>query len=352
MSQPPEPAAFGSADRFADRFADMDEIASKAVLPGRLERLLSELRDEQVPALDGAPDPLAALVELSYALRPSVHEGRVPTYGAIVPGRSLLVEHLEVADASATLIPVLDLDIKFARRFADGTATFAIRNHDGIAHLACFDRSIASEHDLVGLQILTDGVVIQRHGSGQVRVYGPAGVVRWDGISWHHDPPLDASIRRLGAVAPKLPVESIRPVLKFAVHELGGRRIGSTLIWRPTEREAPANRIERLVHNVPQLKLDRPGQAAAIAHALSQTDGAAVFDGGAVLQAIGIRLAPSTAAERDIAALGGMRHTSAVRYSHDDPDCVVIVVSDAGPVTIMHGGRAIATVDPSDDLIG
>jgi len=332
---------------------DIDFLAEHAVLPGRLERLLAELKEENIPALDGAPDGLASLVELSYALRPHVHEGRVPTYGAIVPRNPVLTDRWTIdGDVAATLIPVADLDIRFARRFADGLATFAVRRHDTITHIACFGRDIAAEYDLVHLQAATGALIVQRHSTGQVRVFGPSGIVRWDGTSWHHDSPLDAWIDRLGTIATGLPTERLRPILQFAIHDLGGRRIGATLIWRPVDPDPPSARVERLVHNVPQLRLSEPGQAAAIAQALSQTDGAAIFDGDAVLRAIGIRLASSADAERRIAALGGMRHTSAIRYSHDDPNCVVVVVSDAGPVTIMHMGVAIAAVTPSDDRIG
>lgn len=324
-----------------------------AVLPGRLERLLGELRDEGVPALDGAPEGLGALVELSYALRPHVHEGRVPTYGAIVALSSLLANPRAFDDASrATLIPVGGLDVRFARRFADGMTTFALRAHDTISHIVCFGRDVSAEYELVGLQMSIGGLVIQRHAGGQVRVFGPAGVVRWDGISWHHDPPLDAWLSRLASRATRLRVEDMRPVLRFAVHELGGRRIGATLIWRPNDPEPPSRRIERLVHNVPVLRLGRPGEGAAIAHALAQTDGAAIFDGDGSLRTIGVRLAPSPGAESAVDAMSGMRHTSALRYSFDDRDCVVIVVSDAGPVTIMHAGEIIADLDPLDQPIG
>lgn len=324
-----------------------------AVLPGRLERLLDELREEAVPALDGAPDGVGALVELSYALRPHVHEGRVPTYGAIVvPSADALASSAFAPGAGANLISVGALDLRFARRFADGMATFAVRMNDGISHVACFGRDMSAEYDLVGLQASLGALVIQRHHGGQVRVFGPAGVVRWDGISWHHDPPLDAWLARLAAVATHLPIEEMRAVLRFAVHELGGRRIGSTLIWRPIDPDPPAGRVERLVHNVPLLCLSRPGEAAAIAHALSQTDGAAIFDGTGGLRSIGLRLAPSTDAHTTVGALSGMRHTSAIRYSYDDRDCVVIVVSDAGPVTIMHGGTVVTKLDPVDERIG
>ena len=342
-------AADDEPDAAVRRGWSLDE----AVLPGRLDRLLSELRDERVPALDGAPAGLGALVELSYALRPHVHEGRVPTYGAIVTDEPLLADHPVLSsDAGATLIPVADLDTKFARRFADGETTFALRAGDTISHVVCFGRDISAEYELVGLQSTIDGLVVQRHVTGQVRVFGPSGVVRWDGIRWHHDPPLGAWLRRLGAVAPDLPVDRLRPVLRFAVHELGGRRIGATLIWRPEGADEPGGRVEALVHNVPVLRLGQPGEAAAIAHALAQTDGAAVFDGDGRLRAAGLRLAPSPAAESAVASMSGMRHTSAVRYSYDDPTCVVIVVSDAGPVTLMHAGRVVSKVDPLDERIG
>ena len=323
------------------------------MLPGRLQRLADELTEEGLPVLDGASDPVGALVELAYALRPQLHEGRVPTYGVLIPPTPLTVDEGRLlATDAAELIDVTDLDVQFARRFADGRTSFAVRTSDAITHLACFGRNIADEYDLVGLQAALGGVIIQRHPGGQVRVFGPTGVVRWNGIAWHHDAPIDAWIERLGAVAREIPVEGVRPLLRFAIHELGGRRIGATLIWQPSGHTVPGRRLEPLVHNAPRLRLDSVGEEAAIAHALAQTDGAAIFDGDASLVALGIRLASSSDAERSVGTLGGMRHTSALRYSFDDPHSIVIVVSEDGPVTLMHAGRAITSVDPSDERIG
>lgn len=324
------------------------------VLPGRLHRLADELEEEGLPALEGAPDRVAALVELAYALRPHLHEGRVPSYGVLLPPVSLFAPTVEkrALDTLADLIPVHDLDLQFARRFADGLTSFAVRSDASVDHLACFGRSMGEEYDLVGLQSSIGGLIIQRHPAGQVRVFGPAGVVRWNGTSWHHDAPMDAWITRLASVAPDLPVDGVRPLLRFAVHKLGGRGIGATLIWRPTEHDLPTRRHEPLVRNAPRLRLDHIGEEGALAQALSQTDGAAVFDRDGTLTALAIRLAPSPAAERAVGVIGGMRHTSALRYSHDDLHSIVIVVSEAGPVTLMHGGRAITSVDPGDERIG
>ena len=36
-----------------------------------------------------------------------------------------------------------------------------------------------------------------------------------------------------------------------------------------------------------------------------------------------------------------MRHTSAVRYSNDDPAATVIVVSEDGPVTVLRAGKRV-----------
>ena len=44
---------------------------------------------------------------------------------------------------------------------------------------------------------------------------------------------------------------------------------------------------------------------------------------------------------RVIGALGGTRHTSARRYSHDDPEAVVIAVSEDGPVTVFRRGDVV-----------
>jgi hypothetical protein len=323
------------------------------VLPNRLQRLAGELADEGVPALEGAADPIAALVELAYALRPKVHEGRASPYGVILPPEPLDVAQLDgVGRTTLHLVPTHELDLGLARRFADGVTSFAVRSADAISHLACFGRNMADEYDMVGLQSALGGLIVQRHPSGQVRVFGPAGVVRWNGINWHHDAPLDAWLERLAAVADDLPVEAVRPLLRFAIHELGGRRIGATLIWRPTEHDPPEHRLEPLVHHAPRLRLDNIGEEAAIAQALAQTDGAAIFDADATLVALGVRLAPSDESRASVDAMHGMRHTSAVRYSNDDPHAVVIVVSEDGPVTLMHRGEAITTADPGEQQIG
>ena len=106
----------------------------------------------------------------------------------------------------------------------------------------------------------------------------------------------------------------------------------------------------------PALQICRATDLAPLRHALAQVDGASLFDSEGTLSAIGVRLIPSAHAEMTIAPFRGTRHTSARRYSADDPDATVIVVSEDGPVTVMRAGHllgasALAALDASGDLL-
>ena len=68
-----------------------------------------------------------------------------------------------------------------------------------------------------------------------------------------------------------------------------------------------------------------------------------MFDHDGVLRDLGVRLVPSVQAEMEVAGFRGMRHTSARRYSYDDPTAVVIVVSEDGPVSVLRKGKVLGT---------
>ena len=97
------------------------------MLPGRLQRLADELAEEGLPALEGAPDAVGALVELAYALRPQLHEGRVPTYGVLMPpSPAVFDDEARSGPDAVELVPVAELAVQFARRFADGVTSETI----------------------------------------------------------------------------------------------------------------------------------------------------------------------------------------------------------------------------------
>ncbi len=356
-----------------------DAVATTAAAPIRrlAEELAEALGTDRHEVVDGpgidersAAQRHAFLEELHYALHPPVHERRAPSFGAIVapsihPDDWNATTALNVTRRS---IPAHD----HARRFADGLSSWisvlgrpdarlslsplkpimeasAVTDVLGEAspdtsELVVFDRTAGSERDLVVLAAATGAKIIQRHPSGMVRAVGTFGVLRWDGIRWLRARPLrerlDSLADTLGTPVP----HPLSQLIEFAVHDLGARNIGALLLYSHLDDPPPT--FELRLPEPPPLMIGRPADLAPLRHVLAQIDGAAVFDRRGVLRHLGVRLVPSAEAEADVDGLRGMRHTSARRYSFDDPDATVIVVSEDGPVTLLRDGEVVRTPTP------
>jgi hypothetical protein len=304
---------------------------------GRLRRLSEELVESGLTVDDG--EELDLLVaEIEHALRPPVHERRVPSTGTIVHPTT----DPDTWSASTGLAFVrgrVDRDrLAELRRFADGLSSWMMRDRDHDEWVV-FDRPAGSERDLVVLSDALGASVVQRHPSGRVRVVGSFGVLRTHGLEWQHEPRvaqwIDAVIDGHAAADDDL----VRAFLEFSVHDLGAQGIGALLIYRPADGGAPP--VEERLPTPPALNIRTPFHLAPLRHALGQVDGAAVFDGRGTLVQLGVRVVPSRDAEANVDALGGTRHTSARRYSYDDPDAIVVAVSEDGPVTVLRNGAIV-----------
>jgi len=192
----------------------------------------------------------------------------------------------------------------------------------------------------VVLATVFDATIVQRHPAGAVRVVGSFGVLRWTGFSWHREPPVKSWIDAVTTPVTHGDAAVIEDMLRFAIHDLGSLRIGALLIYRPDGDPGPA--VEERLPTPPPLRIRVPTHLAPLRHALAQVDGAAVFDADGVLRQLGVRLVPRNRAEQAVEPLRGTRHTSARRYSHDDPLATVIAVSDDGPVSVFRNGEVLA----------
>lgn len=314
------------------------ETPRRPASEGRLRRLAEELIEEGLGFLV-ADDEAMLLEELDYAIRPPVHERRIPSYGSIVGPTAEPESWTITTELLVERRPTVGYGDAQIRRFADGISSWAIRSPRGVDELVVFDRSAGSERDMVILSDASGGRVVQRHPSGLVRVIGPHGVVRRDLTGWHHEPPFD---RWLAEIPGCLRGDHLTPLgrmLEFAVHDLGARGIGATLVLHPDGVLTGAH--EMRLPAPPALRIDRPYDLAPLRHALAQTDGATVLDATGALRAMGVQLVPSREAEATVPAVRGTRHTSAMRFSHDEPLATVVVVSADGPVTVMRSGRLL-----------
>jgi hypothetical protein len=304
----------------------------------RRRRLAEELEESGL-VLEGT-DAFRALLleEVDHAVRPDVHERRVMSSGAILqPGTDPATwgpgTQLDILRGSADRQPLHD-----ARRFADGLSSWLLRRTDGTTEWMVFNRPAGSERDLVVLATVFDATIVQRHPAGSVRVVGAFGVLRWNGFIWHHEPPVRSWLDAVTGTGHG-DAAVLEDMLKFAIHDLGSLRIGALLIYRPDGDPGPA--VEERLPTPPPLRLTTPTHLAPLRHALAQVDGAAVFDAEGVLRQLGVRLVPSPRAEATVEPLGGTRHTSARRYSHDDPLATVVAVSDDGPVSVFRNGAVL-----------
>jgi sensor domain DACNK-containing protein/DisA checkpoint controller-like protein len=306
----------------------------------RLRRLSEELEESGLPPIASRWWRATLLEEVDQALRPVVHERRIPSSGTVLeptadPATWAQGTQLEIARS-----PVLHGSLAASRLFVDGLSSWLVRRADSTGHeWMTFDRPAGSERDLVVLADVLGATVVQRHPTGVVRIVGLFGVLRWEGLTWHHEPPIGPWVDELTAGDFVGQREVVEAMLRLAVHDLGSLGIGALLIYRPADDDGVV--AEHRLPEPPPLRIGRASHIAPLRHALAQVDGAAVFDTGGVLRSLGVRLVPSAEAESAVPALGGTRHTSALRYSRDDPSATVIAVSEDGPVSVMRNGTVL-----------
>lgn len=313
----------------------------------RLQRLAEELEEvglDLASELGPGLDPAMLIDEVDHALRPPVHERRVSSSGTIIDPTSDPTTWSPSTGLDITHARVGDQPLEAARWFADGLSCWLVRHHRSPSEWLIFDRPAGSERDLGVIARSMSATVVQRHPSGAVRVVGGFGVLRWNGYSWHHEPPVDHWIDVMRACSFPQDVNLLRTILEFAVHDLGALGIGALLIYRGNEAEGPS--VEHRLPTPPPLRIDEPIHLAPLRHALAQVDGAAIFDSAGVLRQLGVRLVPSLAAENGVDGFKGTRHTSGRRYSYDDPSAIVVAVSEDGPVSVFHKGQILGRSQP------
>ncbi|MEY2449301.1 MAG: hypothetical protein QOH79_2777 [Acidimicrobiaceae bacterium] len=307
---------------------------------GRQRRLAEELEESGL-VVEGSDDFRALLLEeIDHVVRPDVHERRIVSSGTILEPHSDPATWESGTQLGITRGSADEQPLPAARRFADGLSSWLLRRTDGANEWMVFDRPAGSERDLVVLASVFDATIVQRHPAGSVRLVGSFGVLRWDSFRWHHEPPASTWIDAVTATAGHGDAAVIEDMLTFAIHDLGSMRIGALLIYRPDGDPGPT--VEERLPTPPPLRIRTASHLAPLRHALAQVDGAAVFDAEGVLRQLGVRLVPSNVAEETVEPLRGTRHTSARRYSHDDPLATVIAVSDDGPVSVFRNGEVLA----------
>jgi len=311
------------------------------VVERRIERLRHELADDGVslPADEELCDLL--LVELDYARHPHAHEGVAPRYGALLATPDTIgkqpVAEVELVDISA-------LPLAVSRRLADGRSSFVARVVGGPDRLVCFDRTREYESSAVHLSTDTGALVVQRLGRGWIRLSTPDGVAMWDGIRWSTKPLSMTLVERVAPHVPAADRQVLANLLELCSHWLAAGRVGATIVWCIDGDPAalPGVGMQAAVP-IPPLELHHRSHFAALLNALSQYDRAALVDASGTVERVGVHLRSTDRSRRKLAPYRGTRHTSAMRFSWDEPSSIVFVVSSNGTLSVFREGERLPT---------
>lgn len=311
------------------------------LLERRVARLGVELLDEL--GIELSHD---ALLELAYCRHVEPHEGRRPSYGAVVldaayvegySGRPPLPSPAGYLDSSAS--------IDVLRTFADGRTSFLVRVAGAEPLLAVDPAFVGNERGLAAYVDAHSAIVVQRLASGRIRVFQGNYVYSEEGGVWLARP---TARHYEAAVAAHIPEESLdlaRHILDICMHDLSPAGHGATLVWYPTTGPHGSTHLDHTAAiPAPKLSFANPQQAPAIAHALGQRDCATIVDVDGSLTHLNVTL-QWDAEFSDLQADGHTRHHSAIRFSASCPDALIFVVSADGPVTVFHCGEPVASVE-------
>jgi DNA integrity scanning protein DisA with diadenylate cyclase activity len=281
------------------------------------------------------------LAELDYARHPHAHEGVAPRYGALLSSSEVLT-----ADRVGPVerVDVGDIPLSGVRRLADGRSSFVARTVRGPARLVCFDRTREYESSAVHLAVATGAVVVQRLGRGWVRLCTPQGVATWDGTHWSAKSLSSDVAERVGRIIPAAAPAVLVNLVELCMHWLGAGRVGAAFVWRldGDPRDLTHLGLAAAV-SIPELDLTRRTHFAPLLNALAQYDRATLVDPHGRVATVGVHLRSSEKTRRELSPFRGTRHTSALRFSGDEPSAVVFVVSSGGTLSIFWNGRRLDT---------
>ncbi len=309
---------------------------------GPVRRLAEELEEDGI-SLDVDDDVrMLVLEELDHARRPQMFEGRRPFYGSFVlgTGRKLResTEDYDVVDLSI-------LDLASARAYADGRAAYLVRRPDQAVKLACFERLMQWEIDVVRIQEATGAQVVQRTAAfGVPRLFTDGAIVAWNGRQWERRATASAMLPSVLHASPVLSPDIAERALELAVHWLSPSRIGASLVM--FDGEIPWGSLDTATATrAPALTMTNRRHFPALYAALQQRDLATIVSADGAVLKIGVGLRFSSDAYNSVPSDRGMRHRSAQRFTYDHPNATAVVVSEDGPVTVFREGRAVSSDD-------
>lgn len=289
-------------------------------------RLEHEMQDFGIDGVDGI-----LLTELAHASARQLHEGTLPGYGAIIHPPEA------AARTGVTATRTEFEDPERLRQLADGRTSFVERVGDDIALRMAAQE--VTEADLVRVCGDHDARAVRLDSEGGLHLVSQERIWSRRRNQWRRRPTAHTLYQQLVDATDERPGDDVvlRGLLDLAVHVLGPRDLGATLVWLPDWSRRGCERSLPTGGSTPLLDLTDRALDGAVTNLIRQHDGAALVSPGGALWWVGVELSAPTMPESP--ATGGMRHRSAARFSHLRRGAWAFVVSHDGPVSIFVDGQ-------------
>jgi len=224
----------------------------------------------------------AVLAELSYALSPVLHEGKLQPY-------FMAIKKSNASVLKSTCEKLL-INLPEARRVADGCHGFSIFKRGSF--MACSFPSTPPIHCWFNFSRV-ECHHLHDHTSGVTKLFAMLDCL-FTNISWQKKP---CALQNICRCAPQADSETLKNLLEFCFHDLSPRKIGATLVWCLTEPSAeewenPNFTLQEIETRVGSRSV------AVLRHLLTYTDGAVILDAQARAIGVGAQLKYSEASKR------------------------------------------------------
>ncbi len=282
----------------------------------------------------------AVLTELSYALSPVVHEGKLQPYGFVVVEKP---HHSAIKSTCDKLF----IHLPEARRVADGCHSFSMFKEGEFQGVFIAQYAAYTELQLVQLQQQLNAIICVTGADGVTKLFCEAGIFIHQYRSWQKKPSVTIALHSIQRCAPQADTETLRNLLEFCFHDLSSRKIGATLVWclaAPSTTELESMNPNFVLQQI-ETRVGSDRSVAVLRHLLTYTDGAAILDVQARAIGVGAQLKYSEASKRLLEPHMGTRHTSAQRFSYDFAQGIIFVVSSDGPVTVFSDGMSVTDLE-------
>lgn len=316
----------------------------------------------------------AVVEEMAYAIEPPIHEGLQPSFGAVItndlsllhPGliekyrgrtfeltsisemrciadgvRCFYCRHVSATDSDKSLVWVSE-----SISFMSEVALFSLRDE------AVFGAPRVSPHKQRPPE--KDLLLVQRNRSGEVTLLCTSGIIsikdgQWTKRIYQYQLGLEEYCAHSAVEASDHHSELVRTyrsLARLALHILGARRIGATLIIESSPGKLSVDGLnligtDKAIHvNEAGLTLREKGHQTLMAHLLEHNDGAAIFSQRGNLISVRNWLNIQFTEDDIKANPGGTRQLSALVASKK-LRLPVITVSSDGPVRAFYKGALV-----------